>query len=237
MTNDILPTANATAPLRPLPSSGSRTFAVLKTIVLVAEVVAISFLILGRIDTLIALAVHVGLGAGLLATILTVERLGYRAGDLQNYTFQMLVAGPMGSASALIVEQLASRARAEKLVEWYETIAPKPRVMVTLADRIIDDQLVRPQSRLPRNVNHLIAQGSMREKQALFASIASEARLEGVSLIEKALRSRDQRVRVQAAAVSAFIRSKIRNANSSSSIPFASDIASNGSNIRDTPAN
>ncbi|ODT80454.1 MAG: hypothetical protein ABS76_16070 [Pelagibacterium sp. SCN 64-44] len=219
------------------PPALARTFALLKTAVLAAEIVVISFLLLARIDILTALAVHFGLGGMLLATILIVERLGYSAGTLQSYTLQMLVAGPMGSASALIGEQLASRAKAEELVQWYETIAPTPQSMVTLADRIIDDQLVRPHSKLPQNVNHLIAQGSMREKQALFASIVSEARVEGVGLIEKALRSRDQRVRVQAAAVSAFIRSKLRNTSGVAAGTMKRDADRLFVSNRDKPAN
>jgi hypothetical protein len=200
-------TAPAPAAVRPAPRTA---FAILKIGVLALEVLIVTFAVLGRLDILSAIAAHFALAAALLVAIVVAERLNYYAGDLQKFMLQMLVAGPLGSASALIDEQLSTRLRPEILAKWYDTIAPQPQAAVTLADRIRDDQVVRPRAKLPRSVNRLIVKGSMREKQALFATVVADGRLEGVNLIEKALRSRDQQVRVQAAAVSAFLRSKVR---------------------------
>jgi hypothetical protein len=208
-------------------------FTSIKIAVLAVEIIAIAFLFLGLADLAAILAIHLGLGMLLICAIVILEATGYGASALQSFTFQMLVAGPLGSASALIGEQLVKRTKPEMLLNWYETIAPAPQAAVTLADRIIDDQLVRPEAKLPKSIDALISRGSMREKQALFASIVSEGRIEGVNLIEKALRSRDQRVRVQAAAVSAYIRSRLRRSAStlrvkSSSAPVnAADIERN----------
>lgn len=185
-------------------------FTALKTLVFATELVGIILLVLGYIDLGTALALHLGYCAVLLATVFTAERGGVYSGDLQCFALQVLVAGPLGAASAMIDEQLSSRIRSEHLQRWYDTIAPPLKPAVTLADRIRDDQVVRPAARLPKSVDRLITSGSMREKQALFASIVADGPTEGVNLIEKALRSRDQRVRVQAAAVSALFRSKVR---------------------------
>ncbi|UYQ72954.1 hypothetical protein OF122_04085 [Pelagibacterium flavum] len=191
------------------PSVGA-IFTGLKTLVFATEAVGTIFLALGHIDLGTALSLHFGYCAVLLGTILLAERSGIYSGDLQSFALQVLVAGPLGAASAMIDEQLSSHVRAERLQRWYDTIAPTPQAAVTLADRIRDDQVVRPAARLPKSVDRLIMSGSMREKQALFASIVADGPVEGAGLIEKALRSRDQRVRVQAAAVSALFRSKIR---------------------------
>ncbi|AEQ52568.1 hypothetical protein KKY_2560 [Pelagibacterium halotolerans B2] len=185
-------------------------FTAFKSLVFATEVVGIAFLVLGHIDLGTALALHLAYCAVLLGTILVAERAGIYSGDLQSFALQVLVAGPFGAASAMIDEHLSSRTRVEQLERWYNTIAPLPQAAVTLADRIRDDQVVRPAARLPKSVDRLITSGSMREKQALFASIVADGPTGGVNLIEKALRSRDQRVRVQAAAVSALFRSKVR---------------------------
>ncbi|WP_421950939.1 hypothetical protein [Pelagibacterium sp.] len=197
----------------PLPErpAARALFTALKTFVFATELVGIIFFVLGHIDLGTALFLHLGYCAVLLGTILVAERSGIYSGDLQSFALQVLVAGPFGAASAMIDEQLSSRVRAEHLQGWYDTIAPPLKPAVTLADRIRDDQVVRPAARLPKSVDKLITSGSMREKQALFASIVAEGPAEGFNLIEKALRSRDQRVRVQAAAVSALFRSKVRN--------------------------
>lgn len=185
-------------------------FAGLKILVFATELVGIILLVLGHMELGTALLLHLGYCALLLVTILVAERSGIYSGDMQSFALQVLVAGPFGAASAMIDEQLSSRVRAEHLQSWYDTIAPPLKQAVTLADRIRDDQVVRPAARLPKSVDRLITSGSMREKQAVFASIVADGPAEGVSLIEKALRSRDQRVRVQAAAVSALFRTKIR---------------------------
>ncbi|WP_417584895.1 hypothetical protein [Pelagibacterium sp.] len=185
-------------------------FAGLKTVVFATEAVGIVFLALGHIDLAMAMFLHLGLCLVMLGVILFVERKNIYSGDLQAFALQVMVAGPFGAASAMIDEQLSSRVRAERLERWYNTIAPVPVPAVTLADRILDDQVVRPAARLPKSVDRLIMSGSMREKQALFASIVADGPVDGGNLIEKALRSRDQRVRVQAAAVSALFRSKVR---------------------------
>lgn len=191
------------------PTTGA-FFAVFKTLVFATEAVGIIFLAFGHIDLATALVLHLSYGAIMFGVIFLAERNGVYSGDLQSFALQVLVAGPFGAASAMIDEQLSSRVRSGTLQRWYETIAPAPLPAVTLADRIRDDQVVRPAARLPKSVDKLIMSGSMREKQALFASIVAEGQLGGGSLIEKALRSRDQRVRVQAAAVSALFRSRIR---------------------------
>lgn len=188
-------------------------FTAIKTLVFATELVAIALMVLGRIDLGAAVGLHIVYCAGLLGAILMAERAGVYSGDLQSFALQVLVAGPFGAASAMIDEHLASRSRAEELERWYDTIAPLPQAAVTLADRIRDDQVVRPTARLPKSVDKLISSGSMREKQALFASIVADGPAGGGNLIEMALRSRDQRVRVQAAAVSALFRSRIRNSS------------------------
>lgn len=214
------PIKDASTPIAAKRSSASlrMAYTLAKISIFAIEMVAIAFLVLGRLEIGTALIIHFALGGALVAAILVIERAGYNAGQLQSYALQMLVAGPLGAASAMIGEQLVGRARIDRLIPWYETLAPAPEAVVTLADRIIDDQLVRREAKLPKSVDRLIMSGSMREKQALFASIISDGRIEGVNLIEKALRSRDQRVRVQAAAVSAFIRSKLRK---SAGVPYS----------------
>lgn len=181
--------------------------------VLSLEIVLTVLVLVGRAQIGDALGGHLALCALLLALVVIVEHAGYESGELQKFTFLMAVAGPIGSAAALIGEQLSSGTHSATLEQWYNTIAPPPAPAITLADRILDDQLVRPTSRLPQRFDRLLAHGTMREKQAFFAHVAADTAQPAMSdLLDTALRSRDQRVRVQAAAVASFIRDKARRA-------------------------
>ncbi|WP_116654484.1 hypothetical protein [Pelagibacterium sediminicola] len=188
--------------------------------VLSLEIVLTVLVLVGRAQIGDALGGHLALCALLLALVVIVEHIGYKSGELQKFTFLTAVAGPIGSAAALISEQLSSGRHSATLEQWYNTIAPPPAPAITLADRILDDQLVRPTSRLPQRFDRLLTHGTMREKQAFFAHIAADTTQPAMSdLLDTALRSRDQRVRVQAAAVASFIRDKARRAAGSAMPP------------------
>jgi hypothetical protein len=101
--------------------------------------------------------------------------------------------------------------RPDTMQDWYRTIAPPEDRTVTLVDQIIDRRLVNRRSRLPRRFDRLLATGSMAQKQAVLAYLALENDNPTLSdALRLALRSNDQRVRVQAAAVAAHVRDKAR---------------------------
>ncbi len=174
------------------------------------ESIALTLLVLGQLSVVTAITGHIVLVGTLVLVIVGIERAGGGTSRLQMFTFLVGVAGPLGGAAALVIEQLAMRRSEVELAAWYDLIAPMPEEPITLADRIRDDQLVRADSRLPVSHKRLMSSGTLKEKQAFFASIAAEARPESVELLRRALRSRDQRVKVQAAAVSSHLRARAR---------------------------
>lgn len=130
---------------------------------------------------------------------------------LQIFILMSFASGPIGGMAALISEQQMWTPKADALDKWYNTIAPVETPAVTLVDMIIDGRLVRQQSRLPRPYDALLNSGTMHEKQALLAYLAIEDDEKFVEVaLALALRSPDQRVRVQAAAVAAHTRGRTR---------------------------
>lgn len=194
-------------------------FLFVEILVLSLEIVVTVLALMGVAQIGEALTWHLSLCVLIVALAVVAEFWGFDSGNLQKFTFLMTVAGPIGAAAALIGEQLSSSAHSAVLEQWYNTIAPPPAPAITLADRILDDQLVRTTSRLPQRFDRLLAHGTMREKQAFFAHVAADSTQPAVSsLLDTALRSRDQRVRVQAAAVASFIRDRARR-EASRSLP------------------
>jgi hypothetical protein len=154
---------------------------------------------------------HGAVLVALLTVLVLVERSGLDSSDLQRFSLLTLCGGPIGALSAFVNNYLETRLRAPNLDQWYETIAPSQRQAVTLFDRIVDDRLVRRDARLPRRFEALLTQGTMQEKQGLLAYLAADGDLAKDSdALSMALRSSDQLVRVQAAAVAAYARSRAR---------------------------
>ncbi|QQR40407.1 hypothetical protein [Devosia rhizoryzae] len=209
MNEHINPQTMAVEPVR----QARAVSAVTKTVqvaVVVAEVLLVALLLTGY-DWQIVLAGHIGIIGVLIALVLGFEYAKVPTGTLQAFTLLTFAGGPVGAAAALSGEQQIWQTRGDALDRWYETIAPSQAEAVTLVDLIIDGRLVRKQSQLPRPFDTLLETGTVQEKQALLAYLAIEDDEKFVEIaLALALRSPDQRVRVQAAAVAAHIKARNR---------------------------
>jgi hypothetical protein len=182
----------------------------LKISAIVAEVILVAFAVAGsRWEPL--LLGHFGVVFCLLLGVLALEQRSVNSGGMQRFALLTFAGGPIGGLTSLLGEQQSLQSRADILENWYETIAPRATDAVTLVDKIIDGRLVRPESQLPRPFAELLQTGSMEEKQALLAYLAAAGN-ESVTqaALEMALRSPDHRLRVQAAAVAAHTRARMR---------------------------
>jgi hypothetical protein len=200
-------------PVEPLSSSSSPAVLALQCAVLAVETVLVSFLLTSSLPIQTIIGLHAGICAFVVAIIFVAERMGHETSSLQKFVFFVAVGGAIGGAAALIGEKRFSRGDENALKVWHDTIAPPAEAAVTLVDRILDGRLVRSDSALPRRFDHLLEKGSIREQQALLAYLASDAApTEASDILRAALRSTDQRVRVQAAAVASHARAKARAA-------------------------
>lgn len=177
---------------------------------LVAETVAVALAVASRSWTALFIT-HSVITAVLVAAILLVELRKIDSSQLQKVAFLTFIGGPIGATAGILSDPTLWRNRNDALEEWYRTIVPPEDGAVTLVDQIIDGRLVSSQSQLPRRFDKLLTTGSMAEKQAVLAYLALENGKPDVSdALRLALRSADQRVRVQAAAVAAHVRDKAR---------------------------
>ena len=183
---------------------------VLSVAVLIAETVCVAVAVAHESWTAL-LVVHASTALVLVLTIIILDRSDIDSSQLQKVAFLTFVAGPIGAAAGILSDATLWRSRNEALAAWYQTIAPPEDGAVTLVDRIIDGRLISNESQLPRRFDKLLTHGSMAEKQAVLAYLALENGKPDVSnALRLALRSPDQRVRVQAAAVAAHVRDKAR---------------------------
>jgi hypothetical protein len=190
--------------------AGSVPLRVLKVLVIVAEILLVANALTSHAWELLVLG-HITIVAGLIMILVALEQGRAETSALQTFILLTFAGGPVGAAAALFGEQQIWRLNADTLTKWYDTIAPADAPAVTLVDQIIDGRLVRQQSRLPRPFETLLNTGTMQEKQALLAYLAIQGDEELVeAALVLALRSPDQRVRVQAAAVAAHTRARAR---------------------------
>ena len=191
-------------------SGGIAAIRLLEVAAVVAEIVLFAHALTG--DGWAALALgHIGIIAALTLVIIGLEWARIDSGTLQTFALLSFAGGPIGGMAALLGEQQFWQPKSEALDKWYNTIAPAEAPAVTLVDMIIDGRLVREQSRLPRPYDSLLSTGTMQEKQALLAYLAIEDDEKFVEVaLALALRSPDQRVRVQAAAVAAHTKARSR---------------------------
>ena len=186
-------------------------------VLLVIEMVSVAISMGDRSWTIFLLC-HAAVLALLLAAILVFDHLGLDSGELQEFAFLTFVAGPVGAAAGILSQARLWRTETRQLAAWYETIAPPEDAAVTLVDKIIDGRLVSYTSRLPRRFDKLLTSGSPQEKRAVLAYLALEPGTTDIpEPLRVALRSPDQGVRVQAAAVAAHVRDKVRH---SATIPI-----------------
>ena len=189
----------------------------LEIVTIIVEVLLIAHALAGNGWGTLALG-HLGLIAVLTVVIMALERANIQTDALQKFALLTFAGGPVGATAALLGEQQLWQPKGDALDKWYNTIAPAEAPAVTLVDMIIDGRLVRQQSRLPRPYDALLNTGTMQEKQALLAYLAIEDDEKFVEVaLSLALRSPDQRVRVQAAAVAAHTRARSRRRQLSSS--------------------
>lgn len=182
----------------------------LQLVALVGEILLVACALGGVGWGAIALG-HIGIIVALTFVVVGLERMNVETGPLQTFILLTFAGGPIGAAAAVLAELQNLRPQGDTLDKWYKTIAPVEAPAVTLVDLIIDGRLVRQQSRLPRPYDALLSTGTMQEKQALLAYLAIENDQKFVEVaLALALRSTDQRVRVQAAAVAAHTRGKSR---------------------------
>lgn len=184
---------------------------ILKVMTLVAEILLVTYALIGH-GWLTLVFGHVGLLCVLALALILIEYSGLESGDLQKFILSTTTGGPIGAAAALVGGQQRGSRQSQALEEWYNTIAPPEQAAVTLVDQIIDGRLIREAARLPQRYDGLLATGSMQEKQALLAYLAAEEdQVLASEALKLALRSSDQRVRVQAAAVAAHARTRARH--------------------------
>ncbi|MCP8883722.1 hypothetical protein NIM87_09450 [Devosia sp. XJ19-1] len=193
------------------PHYRSRTaITALQLVALIGEILLVACALGGVGWGAIALG-HIGIIAALIFVVVGLERMNIETGSLQAFILLTFAGGPIGAAAAALADLQNLRPQSDALDKWYRTIAPLEAPAVTLVDLIIDGRLVRQQSRLPRPYDALLSSGTMQEKQALLAYLAIENDQKFVEVaLALALRSTDQRVRVQAAAVAAYTRGKSR---------------------------
>jgi hypothetical protein len=195
----------------PRAASAATAVRALSVIVLVVETVSVALSMADRSWTIFLLA-HIAAIATLLIVIVAFDRRGFDSTQIQKLAFLTFVGGPIGAAAGILSEGSLWKTEARELTAWYETIAPREDAAVTLVDQIIDDRLVSNASQLPRRFDTLLATGSAQEKRAVLAYLALESgNAEMPEALRLALRSPDQGVRVQAAAVAAHVRDKARH--------------------------
>jgi hypothetical protein len=205
------PTAGREDVVAPHAASAATAVRALSVIVLVVETVSVALSMADRSWTIFLLA-HVAAIATLLIVIVGFDRRGFDSTQIQKLAFLTFVGGPVGAAAGILSEGSLWKTEAGELTAWYETIAPREDAAVTLVDQIIDDRLVSNTSQLPRRFDTLLATGSAQEKRAVLAYLALESgNAEMPEALRLALRSPDQGVRVQAAAVAAHVRDKARH--------------------------
>ena len=194
-----------------LHSSGVMTAVqALQVVTIVGEVLLIASVLTGNSWEALALG-HIAIMAVLVCVVVGLERAGIETGPLQTFTLLTFAGGPIGGMAALLGQQQVWQPKGDALDKWYNTIAPAQTAAVTLVDMIIDGRLVRQQSRLPRPYDALLNSGTVQEKQALLAYLAIDHDEKFVEVaLSLALRSPDQRVRVQAAAVAAHTKDRSR---------------------------
>jgi hypothetical protein len=189
---------------------GMTAVRILQVMAVVGEILLVAAALTGNGWEVLALG-HLGIIATLTAAVIGLERANIESGPLQTFTLLSFAGGPIGGMAALLGEQQVWQPKGDALDKWYNTIAPAQTAAVTLVDMIIDGRLVHQQSRLPRPYDALLNSGTMQEKQALLAYLAIEDDEKFVEVaLALALRSSDQRVRVQAAAVAAHTKDRSR---------------------------
>lgn len=183
---------------------------IVQVTVVVAEILLVSLLLAGHAWQAVLMG-HLAIVGILIMLIVALENARASTEPFQALALLTFAGGPIGAAAALTSAQQLWQPRGDALDRWYETIAPTQTEAVTLVDLILDGRLVREQSRLPRPYDALLESGTMQEKQALLAHLAVENDEKFVEVaLALALRSSDQRVRVQAAAVAAHIKARNR---------------------------
>lgn len=183
----------------------------LSVVVLVVETVSVALSMADRSWTIFLIA-HVAAMTMLVVAIVGFDWRRLDSTQIQKFAFLTFAGGPIGAAAGILSEGSLWRTDVGALTAWYETIAPPEDAAVTLVDQIIDDRLVSDASQLPRRFDTLLATGSAQEKRAVLAYLALESgNAEMPEALRLALRSPDQGVRVQAAAVAAHVRDKARH--------------------------
>lgn len=209
MNEQISPKSMVFAPV-PQPHGVMTAVQMLQVVTIVGEILLIASVLTGNSWEALALG-HIAIVAVLVCMVVGLERAGIETGPLQTFTLLTFAGGPIGGMAALLGQQQVWQPKGDALDKWYNTIAPAQTAAVTLVDMIIDGRLVRQQSRLPRPYDALLNSGTMQEKQALLAYLAIEDDEKFVEVaLAVALRSPDQRVRVQAAAVAAHTKDRSR---------------------------
>lgn len=124
-----------------------------------------------------------------------------------------LVAGPAGSAMALIGLLMGGRTRPrpELLEEWYDRIAltQKPDPTQQLCDSVAIGRALDLTGPAPRSFVDIVARGTIAERQAALGLIARHFGPEYAPALRVALKSEEPVIRVQAAAVAARVRERL----------------------------
>lgn len=206
-------------PPAPAPTGTSRDSIVqlLGAVVLIVEMGCVAVAVAER-SWVIFLVPHLASTLLLLSVVVAFDRRGRDSTGVQQLALLSFVAGPFGTAATILAAGGWHRNRPSDLWSWYDTIAPPEQAAVTLVDRIIDGRLVSDRSQLPRAFEGLLLDGTPTEKRAVLAHLALENE-DLPHVLEIALRSPDQALRVQAAAVAAHLRDKARRRQRTAPLP------------------
>ena len=183
----------------------------LKVAALSTQIVIVILVLQNELPLTTGLVLHGILCASFILLALLAEAFGRDSSRLQTFALMTLVAGPIGTAAALLENHLRQDIQSKRLSAWHDTIAPLPQNAVTLIERIKDDRLVRADAKLPQDLDGLLKEGSIRGVQAFLARVAAEGQPDSIALLHQALGSSDQRIRVQSAAVAAYLRDRARH--------------------------
>lgn len=174
--------------------------------------------LLGAFSTDVSIAMIIGLHLMTLAAVSAVLLLRRHPGNDETMAILTLViiavAGPAGAIAALASLPFAGasdRGR-DTLAAWYRRLSGAGRVTPSAAmlDRIASGRVQRPDAPTPENFLHIVATGSLEQRQRALGLIARQFHPDYAPVLDAALRSSEPVVRVQASAVVARVREDLK---------------------------
>jgi hypothetical protein len=181
---------------------------------LAAEIVVVLLALSSDVPFLFVVIGHLAV-VMLVAAILLRRPQDNRDSTVAEIIFLViLVAGPAGAAAALAALAFVDHAGAGPAVleSWYARLSRASHADAPheFTDRIKAGRVLPLTSMPPVDFEHVIAEGSLAERQAALGLMARKFHTDFAPALEAALRSEEPVVRVQAAAVVARVRADLK---------------------------